>query len=324
MSIRAELSSRLASVRFWKQVSLVLFTIAAIEFVCLVGFDDVFNFSNRASDSSSAKEEGFEAFEGITFARDFSERFLTFDSSNFRSRQTAVAFLLDDQAKSARLAEIDRLSEKIEKRDVSQRARLVTLTRVGDSEDRFRANVEVELIEGSGAGSHRSHFTTRLDFSIERTERNSQNTWGFRVGNLAQQVVPEETGLGTKPVFALRPGVPTLLRFPCSIENVELPKGTSVRVKLTTLDISELQLRTVKALEVEQTVRAVCRDRAFTLKLVPEGEISDGLVVLKTLKMESAVALPSAESLKAAARNRRKTGVEKSIEDQLGFVVEEE
>ena len=297
---------------------------AAVEFVWLVSMSGFFSFSGRAADSVSAKEEGFEAFEGITFARDFSERFLTFDSLNFRNRQTAVAFLLDDQAKSARLAEIDRLSEKIEKRDVSQRARLVTLTRVGRSEDRFRANVEVELIEGSGTGAHRSQFATQLEFSIERTDRNSQNTWGFRVKNLVQQVVPEEANVGTKPVFALRPGVPTLLRFPCSIENVELPKGTSVRVKLTTLDISELQLRTVKDLETEQTVRAVCRDRAFTLKLAPEVETSQGLVVLKTLKMESAVALPSAESLKAAARNRRKTGVEKSIEDQLGFVVEEE
>lgn len=305
-------------------MSLGLLVVALVELLFLTGVFEIRDLAKKCDESSALKEEGFEAFEGITFARDFAERFLSFDSANFRAKQVATAFLMTDVTRSERLAEIDRLSEKIEKRNVVQRARLVTLTRLGKSEDRFRANLEVELVEGSGEGAHKNRFTTQLDFAIERTERTSQNTWGFRVKSLSQQVVPEEMGVGKNPSFSLRPGVPTLLRFPCSIENVELPKGTSVRVKLTTLDISELQLRTMKALEQVQSVRAVCRDRAFTLRLTPEVETESDLVVLKTLMMESAVVMPSAESLKAAARNRKKTGVEKSIEDQLGFVVEEE
>ena len=312
------------SAKFWKRLSIGLFIVVFIQFLLLTGVFDIRKCLDPSDEAVAGKEEGFETFEGIAFAREFSERYLTFDSTSFRNRQLAVAFLLDDQIRPARLAEIERLSEKIENRIVIQKARLVTLTKVGESTDRFRADLDVELMEGSGSGAHSSEFSTQLEFSIERTDRNSQNTWGFRVKNLSQKVIPQEKGLGTAPIFALRAGVATLIRFPCSIENVELPKGSSVRVKLTTLDISELQMRTMNPLTTEQSVRAVCRDRAFTMKLRPDDDLSGDLIVLKTLTMESAVVMPSAEALKAAARNRRKTGVEKSIEDQLGFVVEEE
>lgn len=314
----------LRSLGFWKFVSLLLFAIASVEFCFLTG---LFELPKQKSSALAPKDDGFEAFQSIAFAREFSEKFQTFDSQGFRSTQTATAFLLDEKLRNERFSEIERLAEKIERREVRQQAKLMRLVKLGDQPDHFRADVLVDLREGAGLRPTQSQFWTRLDFTLERTERTAQNAWGFRISSLRQDVIssaaPEGLDGGTAPIFALRPGVATLVRFPCLIENVELPKGTSVRVKLTTLDISELQMKTEVPLMGEQTIRAVCRDRSFTMKVADEvGGGAQELIVLKTMTMENSVAILKTSG--GSPKKRKKTGVEKSIEDQLGFVVEEE
>lgn len=317
---------------FWKAAAIAMFVIVVAESALLFKTSPLFNSSREAE--MTPKDDGFEAFEGIAFAREFSERFQTFDSRNFKATQVAAAFLLDDETRAKRLAEIERLSEKIERREVVQRARLKTLMRLPvrsqSRDDRFRADVLVDLSEGAGAVPARTQFTTRLEFTLVRTERTAQNTWGFLVSDLTQEVL-KDTGIDreTVPEFSLRPSVAMLVRFPCSVENVELPKGTSVRVKLTTLDISELQMTTAVPLAGEQTVKAVCRDRAFTMKVRGEdasSAMTNPLVVLKSLSMDNSVALvkPADRESRREKRKKAKTGLSRSIEEQLGFVIEEE
>lgn len=315
------------SATLWKVVSFVLLLVVLVEAGLLVE-SGYLSRKTRVS-STATKDDGFEAFEGIAFAREFSERFQTFDSRNFKATQTATAFLFDDKDRADRLVEIERLQEKLERRDVVQKARLLTLMRLPNGGDRFRADLQVELNEGAGVAPIRSQFVTRLEFNLIRSERTPQNMWGFRVAHLTQQVLPSASAtIDTANEFSLRPGVAALVRFPCSIENVELPKATSVRVKLTTLDISELQMKTDTALPLEQTIRAVCRDRAFTMKVraeTAEASKAEPLVVLKSLSMENSVPLVKAStSVRPLKAKHPKGSVEKSIEEQLGFVVEEE
>lgn len=304
--------------KIWRAIAIVFMVIALIEFVLLMRDRRPELLGSTAATKSKA-DHGFETFEGIMFAREFSERYQTFDSSNFKVTQVATSFLLDDSARAVRLAEIDRLVEKIERREVAQRARLVTLLKLPESADRFRSELEVELTEGGGKPTS---FATRIDFSLKRSNRSEQNPWGFHATDLSQAVTAgEATQTGT--TFAMRAGVAMLLRFPCSIENVELPKATSIRVKLTTLDVSELQLKTADALSSPQVVRAVCRDRAFTMTLTPEAETardSEPLVVLKSLTLADSTEIAASKN----KSHRRKTDVEKSVEDQLGFIIEEE
>jgi hypothetical protein len=306
----------------WRLFSIGLLIVAMIEFGLLIreGGSALLKSSSK---TSAVRDDGFEAFEGISFAREFSERFQSFDAGSFKPTQSATAFLLDDEARSARLAEIDRLAEKIERRDVSQKARLATLLKLPSGEDRFRADLNIDLNEGSGTSATQSHFVTRMEFSIIRTARSEQNPWGFHVHALTQAVIQPDsvdTPRLQAPVFLLRPNVAILIRFPCSIENVELPKATSIRVKLTTLDISELQMRTETKLNSPQTVRAVCRDRVFTMKIDDEKGEDSSLVVFKALTLTNSTVVTSTTKKK----KHRKTDFEKSIEDQLGFVVEEE
>lgn len=303
----------------WKILSAILFVVVLVESALLI--------RNGISDSTKPEarsaDDGFEAFESISFAKEFGERLLSFDSSSFRSSQTAVAFLMSDDIRARRLSEVERLQVKIEKSDVRQRARLVTLTKLPGSGERFRADLSIDLSEGVTTQPLKTQFSTELEFSIERTTRSAQNPWGFFVKELSQKVVPSNPDLSTTPILRLKPGLAALVRFPCSIENVELPKGTSVRVKLTTLDISELQMRTESAFVGEQPVKAVCRDRSFTMKLESLAQESskessmESLVVFKSLVMENSTAIASEK------KPRKKLGIEKSVEEQLGFVVED-
>lgn len=307
----------------WKGLAAFWFLIALVAVLILFDILPRPGFLPKESGArEAARADGFEAFEGIAFAREFSERLQTFDARTFKVSQVATAFLLDDDNRAKRIAEVERLEDKIVRSQVAQRGRLATLVKLPGSEERFRADVDVELFERENA---RSDFQTRLEFELERTDRTAQNPWGFRVRNMKQEVLASPTpgtSENTAPVFFLRPGVATLVRLPCTIENVELPKGTSVRVKLTTFDISELQIKTDQMLGAEQAIRAVCRDRTFTLKVAPEIQSGSPLVVFKSLTLANAIPMATAgDALKT--RKRKKSGIEKSIEEQLGFIVEE-
>lgn len=305
----------------WKIATALLSAVVLIETALLfrVGFNCGLGDTPK---SAPETEDGFEAFESIAFAKEFSERFQSFDSETFRNSQMAVAFLMSDEPRAQRISEIERLQEKIEKAVIKQSARLMTLTKLPGSAERFRAKLQVDLSEGSGARAVKSRFFSELEFSVERTARSSQNTWGFLAKELSQRVLPADSDRSMEPVqnpvLRLRPKIASLVRFPCPIENVELPKGTKVRVKLTTLDISELQMRTETSFEGDQPIRAICRDRAFTMKLEsPLIAVEEPLVVFRTLTMENSAPLA------AKKRPGKKLGIEKSVEEQLGFIVEE-
>lgn len=275
---------------------------------------------------TGGEEAGFEDFETVAFAREFTERLTTFESETFRSTQVAVSFLMEDEARRNRLADIDRLAEKMRDRQVVQRGRLMFLARTSKEANRFQARVQVDLLEGAGeqaaAGpKSQSTYFIKMDFEIMRVARSAQNPWGFLVSNLEQTVTTENLSASDRAgekLIRIMPETSVSLRFPCVIENVELPKGTSLRVRLTTLDVSEVQLRTEKNLESEQQITAICRDRAFRVKVASMINQTDSLVALKVFTFEDAESL----SLGAAKKKKPKSAVERSIEEQLGFVIE--
>lgn len=271
-------------------------------------------------------EAGFEDFETVAFAREFSERLTTFESETFRSTQVAASFLMEDEARRNRLADIDRLAEKMRARQVVQRGRLMFLARTSKEANRFQARVQVDLLESAveqkavGPKSQSTYFIN-MDFEIMRVARSAQNPWGFLVSNVQQTVTIENLSVADRAnekLIRMTPETSVSLRFPCVIENVELPKGTSLRVRLTTLDVSEVQLRTEKSLESEQQITAICRDHAFRVKVAAMSNQTDRLVALKVFTFDDAEKL----SLGTAKRKKPKSAVERSIEEQLGFVIE--
>lgn len=272
---------------------------------------------------TSEADQAFKDFETVAFAREFAERFASFESESFRSTQTALSFLLDETERSRRLEEVDRISEKLLKKSVIQRGRLIRLARKSETEDAFQADLQVDLVEGGDVSPVQNQFRLKLSFDVKRVKRTAQNPWGFLIGNLRQEVLPADFLVKNTHAILMRPQSPVLLRFPCVIENVELPKGSPIRVRLTTLDVSELQMRTAEPLVGEHKMRAVCRDRAYSVSLSSDMRDSLGLYPLTTIQSYT-VAESEAAKPKKPAGLRIKTAVEKSIEEQLGFVIEAE
>ncbi len=273
-------------------------------------------------------EAAFQDFETVAFAREFAERFTSFESESFRSTQTALSFLLDEVDRAKRLEEVERIGEKLQKKAVTQRGRIVRLARKSEADDSFQADINVDLIEGSGATQIKSQFALKLVFDVVRVDRTAQNPWGFLIRKLRQTVIPDvgihKTGLNSRThSILILPGSPVLLRFPCVIENVELPKGTPIRVRLTTLDVSELQMRTGEMLSGEHKMRAVCRDRAFNVFLHSDKKTQTEDYPLTSLQSFS-ISQSNAAAMPARSRRETKSAVEKSIEEQLGFIIEAE
>ncbi len=275
---------------------------------------------------ASEADNAFKDFETVAFAREFSERFASFESESFRSTQTALSFLLDEKERSHRLEEIDRLSEKLIKKSVIQRGRLMRLARRSEAEDAFQADLHVDLLEGASAGKSpiKNQFRLKLSFDVKKVDRTAQNPWGFLIGNLHQDVVAEDSLELSSRSILVRPQSPVLLRFPCVIENVELPKGTPIRVRLTTLDVSELQMRTSEPLIGEHKMRAVCRDRAYRVSLSSDLSAAEESYPLTSIQSYTLAQSEPAKPLKGIGTRRLKSSVEKSIEEQLGFVIEAE
>lgn len=282
----------------------------------------VSNFSRSDDMKGGPLAEGeteFQDFEIVAFAREFVERLTSFESETFRATQTAASFLMAEDLRRKRLAEVERLGEKIQSRRVVQRGRLMYLTRVSGAEDRFHARVQVDLIEGDG--KLQSGYDIGMRFQVKRVARSAQNPWGFLVEVLEQTVATEKLSQESRQeekLIKIAPSKSVLLRFPCVIENVEIPKGTPLRVRLTTLDISEVQIRSQDVFNGEHVMTATCRDRAFRVRLQGADDPKGELVALKALTFDDAESLKAGE----ATKRRRKTAVERSIEEQLGFVIE--
>jgi hypothetical protein len=280
--------------------------------------------STESAVTASDADNAFKDFETVAFAREFAERFASFESESFRSTQTALSFLLEEKERSQRLEEIDRISEKLVKKSVTQRGRLMRLARRGEAEDAFQADLLVDLLEGASSSPSKTQFRLKLSFDVKKVDRTAQNPWGFLIGNLRQEVMAADpTELGSRSIL-VRPQSPVLLRFPCVIENVELPKGTPIRVRLTTLDVSELQMRTAEPLIGEHKMRAVCRDRAYRVSLSSDLSASQGAYPLTSIQSYTIAQSETAKPMKNNGPRRAKSAVEKSIEEQLGFVIEAE
>ncbi|MBN8539946.1 MAG: hypothetical protein J0L82_06130 [Deltaproteobacteria bacterium] len=280
--------------------------------------------TTESAGTASEADNAFKDFETVAFAREFAERFASFESESFRSTQTALSFLLEEKERSQRLEEVDRISEKLVKKSVTQRGRLMRLARRGEAEDAFQADLLVDLLEGASASPSKNQFRLKLSFDVKKVERTAQNPWGFLIGNLRQEVMAADpTELGSRSIL-VRPQSPVLLRFPCVIENVELPKGTPIRVRLTTLDVSELQMRTDEPLFGEHKMRAVCRDRAYRVSLSSDLSAAQGAYPLTSIQSYTIAQSETAKPMKNNGPRRAKSAVEKSIEEQLGFVIEAE
>ena len=247
--------------------------------------------------------------EKMTFLRQYLERYFNYDSNNFWQSQTSLAFLMSPKLSEERIREVSRLREKIQQKNLSQAGRLLGLKLLPDAS--YEATVHLRITEN--AQKNDLYIKTRIRLSS--TERTLENPWGLVVSSMQMSSTP------TAPAFSARVHVgsqsPTLLTFPCAIENIENPQETELKIKITTLNISELQITPAKTFTGPATLLASCKGLEFKFDLITEGKEKDLFLAFP----ESVGTVRRKET--APGKIHKKDIYEKTIENVLGIELDQ-
>lgn len=244
--------------------------------------------------------------EKMTFLRQYLDRYFNFDSHNFWQSQTSLAFLMSPSLGESRIREVSRLREKIQQKNLSQLGQLRLLTQSTDG--KFEAHVALQTTESSQ--QHRLSVITQL--KLQGTERTLENPWGLLVQEMQfLSSSPQEEEVPTQ--LLLRPNSPSFLTLPCAIENFENPDEKNIKIKITTLNVSELQITPVAPVAGNLHILASCRDREFKISLIP-AEKQQTLYAILPLTAGSPRVSDAAKG-----KPRKKDIYEKTIENVLGI-----
>lgn len=249
--------------------------------------------------------------ERLTFLRQFIERYFNHDSNNFWQSQTSLAFLMSPKASEARLREVSRLRDKIQKKNMSQSGQLKNLKQ--DETGAYLAQIHLNITDGTM--KNELYITLRLN--LEATDRTLENPWGLLVREMNfLSSAPQAFDFSSQIHGALQ--VPAIVTFPCAIENIENPAEDKLKIKITTLNVSELQITPVKELTEKVLLTGSCKDREFRLEFITDKSSRDLFV-----SVPFAAGLPRKKE-KPPSGPRKKDIYEKTIENVLGIQIESE
>lgn len=266
--------------------------------------------SKNILQQDSQQTARLEILEKIAFVRQFVDQYLTYTSSNYWQTQTALAFLMSKDLRSERLLEIERLKSRLEKSPLFQKSEIQLLEKL--DVDVYSLHV---LISTSRNGST-DKLNAQIQLHLVSTPRSIENPWGLQVSALQFQEMTAQK-FEYPPAFLISDQDPLLLSFPCSVENFLVPKELPLQVKIVTMNISEVQLLLTQKIGAAAEVRAICGDSIFPIHLTPSQNTTTLFADLKESprKKKSPSADPNPK--------RQKGPYEKTIEEQMGFVIEE-
>lgn len=242
--------------------------------------------------------------ERLTFLRQYLERFYNYDSNNFWQSQTSLAFLMTPKLSEERIREVSRLREKVQQKNLSQSGKITSLRLQADGT--YEATARLLITDTQ---KNELYMTTRV--RLENTERTLENPWGLMVSEMkfasstAAPALPSQIHVSHQ--------IPTLLTFPCAIENIENPREQDLKIKITTLNISELQITPTKNLAGLIPLIAVCKDMEFKFELSTEGLSKD---LFFAFPIDAGLARRKEVT---PSKGRKKDIYEKTIENVLGI-----
>ncbi|QDK37132.1 hypothetical protein [Bdellovibrio sp. NC01] len=249
--------------------------------------------------------------EKITFLRQYLERFFNFDSNNFWQTQTSLSFLMAPDLRNQRIEEVRRLREKIQQKNIVQKGELLTLSSNG--KDKFTAQIHTETMEENGVKNQLNSF---LSLELASTERTLENPWGL----LVKQMKFEKTSSDPQSFsssLSIKEKIPLTITLPCAIENIENPNERALKTKITTMNISEIQLTTPTPLLAPVTMKALCKETEFVFEVKQGKQDSDLFVAFP-----ASVAVVRKKEIPTAPK-RKKDIYDKTIESVLGIKLDD-
>ena len=190
--------------------------------------------------SSPLSQESFQLseMEKVTFLRQYLDRYFNYDANNFWQSQTSLSFLMAPDLRDRRIAEVRRLREKVQQKNISQKAQLLSLKSLG--QNRFEAMMKVQITEEQ---NKTSDLTMTLQMELGKTERTLENPWGLLVQRM--DFTNSSSGaLSFDPALKIKEKTPLIVTLPCAIENIESSDEAVLQTKITTWNVSEIQLTT--------------------------------------------------------------------------------
>lgn len=245
--------------------------------------------------------------ERVVFLRQFADQSLNYDENSYWRNQTALAFLMGTSLREQRLQELAQQRERRKTMSFRQTSHLTSVKRNGDGYD-LAGTLE-------GREADRSwHLGFTLNLRLGDVARTLENPWGLEVEAMTFTSSEEKTAGAL--ALSLAPNSPALVAFPCVVENVETPANLPVRIKITSLRTSELQFVRQDEFSGGKTVTALCHDRKFPIELTASAAGGD-------LFADVGASQGLARAEKSKTPKKAKEAYQKTLEQELGFVVEE-
>lgn len=239
----------------------------------------------------------------VGFMKRFVSQYLSYTPDSFRRNQTALAYSLVEPLRSERLKEIERFESKIQEQNLEQSAEVLQINelagvfsgaaKVVSGQKVLLTNFRIALSPAYDSMSGSPFLIRSLDFSsLEEFKPSDAN---------AQILI---LGVGKKVV----------LDFPCAVENIERKKEEPLEIKITTLNVSEIQVLAKNEFP-ELKLKANCKDRSFVLTFTTS---------IENQTLYRMINLDSGSKIGSDIGKRPKQSVyKKTLEDELGFVIED-
>ena len=270
-------------------------------------------FSLKQDAEVGADTKNLDQIERLSFVRQFVDRYVSFEPDNFWQGQTALSFLMASELREKRLQEISRLKEKIIKNNITQRGHILSVEK---DHDHYIVHFLIDLSEGKSTQQLFSSVTLKLG----EAPRSLENPWGLVISSLSfSPIEGKPKNIFDGHLYAIKEA-PVLLHFPCAVENLEVPPGAPVSVKITTLNVSEIQLFLNQDLAQEMRLKAYCHQKEFAWSLSAPGKEERTQLFIEVPDSAGHNRLAQDQSAKKA---KKKNAYQKTIEDELGFVIEE-
>ena len=248
--------------------------------------------------------------EKLTFTRQYLDRYFNYDSNNFWQSQTSLSFLMAPDLREKRIQEVQRLREKIQTKSLNQHGQLLSL--IGLDSDIYRALIVVQISEGS---SKNSELFISLNLKLTGTERTLENPWGLLVTTMDFIQSSPEKKLPADSLN-IKEKTPLVVTFPCAIENIDSSPESTLETKITTLNVSEIQLTTKAALKSPVAITALCKDREYHFTINGAPKEAD---LFRSFALDTG-AIRKKDS--SSGKPAKKDIYEKTIENVLGIKVE--